>query len=93
MVIEHCRSKVHDSNVRAQGHIDRDVLNLHGGVAGVDHENVLGLDVCVHHANLMQACTRGQQLLGDVANVMRKQGTEGVGAQEIVQRATERREH
>ena len=51
------------------------------------------LDICVHHSDLVQPRASGEQLLRDVLDVVGKHRAEVVGAKEIVQGATKRREH
>ena len=70
MVVEHGGAEVAQTHVGAQGHVHGQVLDLHRRVRGVHEQNVLRLDVRMNHADLMQSCTRSQQLLGNVTDVV-----------------------
>lgn len=63
-------SGAYHSDVRAQGHVDGDLLDLHGRVLGGHEQDVLRLDVRVHYTDLVQSGTRRQKLLGNVTDVV-----------------------
>jgi hypothetical protein len=61
---------IHHANVSTQRHIDCEILYLHRRIGRVYEENILGFNISMDNANLVQTCAGREQLLSDVFDVV-----------------------